>query len=123
MMVKAQFKIDLPNPPNLEDDLIKLFKLRQHLRQLSPNLAEWFLGGNTKNAALLYPAFDESGPTDALTAVLQEKYRNKKSNIISRPLGLWNGEEGVEHLVIHKSAPPPSRRKNTLIFKDLTRPL
>lgn len=93
---KAQFRIDLTNPPGLDDDLAKLFEFRQHLRQLSPKLAEWFLGGDTKEEALLYSAFDESGPTTSIAAVLQEKYRKKKSNIISRPIGLWNGEEGLE---------------------------
>ena len=93
---RAQFKIDLTNPPSLEDDLAKLFELRQHLRQLSPKLAEWFLGGDTKDDAFLYSAFDESGPTTAITAVLREKYRRKKGGIISRPIGLWNGEESLD---------------------------
>jgi hypothetical protein len=96
IMFQAQFKIDLAHPPTLEDDLTKLFELRQHLRQLSPKLAEWFLGGDTKAQAFLYPAFDESGPTTAIAAVLREKYRNKKSNFISRPIGIWNGEEGLD---------------------------
>lgn len=95
-MFRAQYKIDLNHPPALDDDLRKLFELRQHLRQLSPKLTEWFLGGNSKEEALLYSAFDESGPTTAITAVLREKYRKDKSNFISRPIGLWNGEEGLE---------------------------
>lgn len=95
IMFRAHFKIDLVSPPTLDDDLAKLFEFRQHLRQLSPNLAEWFLGGDTKEQAYLYAAFDESGPTTAIAAVLREKYRNKQSSIISRPIGLWNGETGA----------------------------
>ena len=93
---RSQFTIDLANPPSLNDDLAKLFELRQHLRRFSPKLSEWFLGGKSKEQALLYSAFDESGPTASVTAVLQEKYRKDKSHIISRPLGLWNGEEDIE---------------------------
>jgi hypothetical protein len=32
-----------------------------YLRQFSPKLTEWFLGGDTKEEAFLYPAFDERG--------------------------------------------------------------
>jgi hypothetical protein len=93
---RAQFKIDLDHPPTLEDDLASLFKLRQHLRQFSPKLTDWLLGGNTKEEALLYTAFDEAGPTTALMAVLREKNRRRPSPPITRPLGLWNGEVGLE---------------------------
>ena len=96
IMFRAHFKIDLGNPPTLDDDLSRLFELRQHLRQLSPKLAEWFLGGKTKELAYLYPAFDESGPTTAIASVLRERYRKRKDSIITRPIGIWNGEEGVE---------------------------
>ncbi|MBT0962607.1 immunity 52 family protein [Denitromonas iodatirespirans] len=94
---RAQFKIDLEHPPTLEDDLAALFRLRQHLSQFSPKLSEWFLGGNTKEEAFLYSAFDENGPTTALMAVLKEKIRQEKDMLPPmRSVGLWNGEEQVE---------------------------
>jgi hypothetical protein len=52
---RAQFKIDLLNPPSLEDDLAKLFEFRQHLRQLSPKLAEWFLGETQRTRPFCTP--------------------------------------------------------------------
>ncbi len=96
IMFRAHYKIDLEHPPTLDDDLRHFFELRQYLRQLSPQLTEWFLGGDSKDEAFLYSAFDENGPTTAITAVLREKQRKKKSNFISRSVGLWNGEEGIE---------------------------
>lgn len=96
IMFRAHYRIDLERPPTLDDDLRHFFELRQYLRQLSPQLTEWFLGGNSKDEALLYSAFDENGPTTAIAAVLREKQRKKNSNFISRSVGLWNGEEGVE---------------------------
>ena len=94
---RAQFKIDLEHPPALEDDLFALFHLRQHLRQFSPKLTDWFLGGITKEDANLYAAFDEDGPTAALTAVLKEKGRQEKGMLpLMRSVGLWNGEEQIE---------------------------
>lgn len=93
---RAQYKIDLANPPTLEDDLESLFQLRQNLRQLSPKLVDWYLGGNSEKEALLYSAFDENGPTTALIAVLKEKLSHEKDAIpIMRSLGLWNGEEQI----------------------------
>jgi hypothetical protein len=94
IMFRAQYKVDLDHPPTPDDDLRKFFELRQYLRQLSPQFTEWFLGGNSKDEAFLYSAFDESGPTAAIAAVLREKRRKKNSNFISRSVGLWNGEEG-----------------------------
>lgn len=96
IMFRAQYQIDLARPPTLDDDLRNFFELRQHLRQLSPKLTDWFLGGNSKEDALLYSAFDDMGPTSAISAVLSERQRNKSSQFVSRSIGLWNGEEGQE---------------------------
>jgi hypothetical protein len=89
----ALFGIDRATPPTLEDTLARLFTLREHLRQRSQKLSRWFLGGNTKEEALLYEAFDEIGPTTALLAVLKEKARQDDRLVISHGAGLWNGED------------------------------
>lgn len=93
---RAQFKTDLEHPPDLEEDLARLFQLRQHLRKLSPKLVEWLLGGNTREEAFLYAAFDEFGPTTALTAVLREQIRQEKLVVPMRSVGLWNGQAQVD---------------------------
>jgi Immunity protein 52 len=93
---RAQYKVDLQNPTSLPDDLGGLYRLRECLRRLNPKLAEWFLGGNSKEQAFLYEAFDDSGPTTALIAVLKEKNRQRPSPPVTRPVGLWNGEVGPE---------------------------
>jgi hypothetical protein len=54
------------------------------------------LGGNTKEEAFLYPAFNENGPSTTIATVLRKKFSNEKSNFIFRPIGIWNGEEGAE---------------------------
>ena len=96
MQFRAHFKIDLDSPPTIEDDMASLFRLRQHLRQCSPKLKEWFLGGDTKEEAYLYSAFNENGPTTALMAVLKEQIRNEQLIVPMRSVGLWNGEEKVD---------------------------
>jgi hypothetical protein len=95
---QVQFKIDLNHPPILEDDLAAMFQLRQRLRQFSSKLDEWLLGGDTKKEAFLYSAFDENGPTTAVTAVLKEKARQEKEKnaVPMRSISLWNGEEGID---------------------------
>jgi hypothetical protein len=97
MQFWAQFKVDLKNPPTLEDDLDAMFRLRQHLRQLSSKLTDWFLGGNSREEALLYSAFDERGPTVELVSILKKKSdKNKDKLPISHSFGFWNGREGTD---------------------------
>lgn len=92
----AQFKVDLANPPTLDDDLHGLFRLRESLRRASPKLAEWYLGGATKQDSYLYPAFDDNGPTTALMAVLRERQRKDKRVPVTRNVGVWNGSDDVD---------------------------
>ena len=95
--INAQFKVDLENPPTIEDDFAHLFLLRQHVRKCSPKLEEWFLTGETKEEAFHYAAFDDKGPTTAATAVLRERTRSTEpSSPIVRSFSLWNGESGEE---------------------------
>jgi hypothetical protein len=123
---RAQFKIDLDHPPTLDDDLAGLFQLRQYLRQLSPKLVDWLLGGNSKEEAFLYTAFDEAGPTTALLAVLKEKIRNEKHLVHMRSVGLWNGEEQVDGatmgLFFSQTAEPSSVRFGTRLRDFLQYP-
>lgn len=73
-----------------------LFELRQHVRQFSPKLAQWFLGGNSREEALLYSAFDAHGPTTAILAVLREQARHEQGRLpFMQSVGLWNGEDQV----------------------------
>jgi hypothetical protein len=89
----AIFHVDRDRPPGLEDGLAQLFQLREHLRACSPMLSTWYLGGNTKQEALLYEAFDETGPTTALLAVLKERERRTPYPHVGHGVGLWNGED------------------------------
>ena len=92
----AQFKVDLGHPPTLDDDLKTLFRLRESLRRVSPKLAEWYLGGSSKEESFLYQAFDDNGPTTALLAVLREKQRKDKRLPVMRNVGLWNGSDNID---------------------------
>lgn len=93
--VNAQFKVDLTNPPTLDDELKRLFLLRQHVRKYSPKLDEWFLTGDSKDEAYHYAAFDDHGPTTAAAAVLRERMRSEGPTLtVVRSFGLWNGESG-----------------------------
>ncbi|WP_171941048.1 Imm52 family immunity protein [Herbaspirillum rubrisubalbicans] len=111
IMFRAHYRVSPDFSSSLNDDLGKLFELRRHLRQLSPALDEWFLGGNSKENALLYPAFDEGGPTTEALAVLTARRQNKTASAFSRVIGLWNGEERSEGATmgcVTRQGPEPS---------------
>ncbi|MFV8593070.1 Imm52 family immunity protein [Ralstonia pseudosolanacearum] len=94
---RAQYKVDLAHPLTVEDNLADLFRLRERIRTLSPHMVEWFLGGDTKDDSYLYPAFDNTGPTTAITAVLNERARQRKSApLVTRSIGLWNGKDDLD---------------------------
>ena len=93
---RAQYKVDLAHPQSLASNLSSLCQLRECIRKLSPHMADWFLGGDSKDEALLYPAFDNAGPTTAITAVLLEKARQRRNSpLTTRSIGLWNGQENL----------------------------
>ncbi|MGG1944684.1 immunity 52 family protein [Trinickia sp. NRRL B-1857] len=55
-------------------------------------LSEWFLTGDTKDEALLYPVYEADGtPTTAAIAVLNEEYRNEEH--LAKSIAMWNGHE------------------------------
>ena len=55
-------------------------------------LSEWFLTGDTKDEALLYPVYEADGtPTTAAIAVLNEEYRNEGH--LAKSIAMWNGRE------------------------------
>ncbi|MDB0543330.1 immunity 52 family protein [Ralstonia solanacearum] len=94
---RAQYRGDLEHPQSLEANLGDLFQLRERIRSLAPHMTTWFLGGDSKDESLLYTAFDDTGPTTAVTAVLSEKTKRRQSSgLVSRSIGLWNGKEDVD---------------------------
>lgn len=55
-------------------------------------LSEWFLTGDTKQEARLYPVYEADGaPTAAAIAVLKEEYRDEES--LAKSISMWNGRE------------------------------
>jgi len=73
--------------------LREIWRFTRHLERLSPNLNEWLLAGETKEAALLYEVFEHDGPTTAATAVLEADLKGK---VDPRCIAIWNGKEGHE---------------------------
>jgi len=69
----------------------ELRRLTVDLGTLSPTLNEWLLVGETKEAALLYDAFEENKVTTAALAVLDVRLKNQ---IDPRIVAIWNGREG-----------------------------
>lgn len=71
--------------------LQELYEFARVVGEFSPRLQHWFLSsGKSKNDALLYEAFDVSGPTQAALAVLNQK---SKGVADIRSISLWNGAE------------------------------
>jgi hypothetical protein len=56
-------------------------------------MSHWYLGGNTKEEAFLYEAFDAVGFTAAALAVLKEEDRRNGHPAVFHGAGLWNGED------------------------------
>jgi len=96
VMFRAHFSADQDFSASPTEDMRRFFELRQHVRQFSPALQDWFLGGESKENALLYSAFDERGPSTEILAVLTARRQSKNVNALSRVIGLWNGEEGID---------------------------
>jgi hypothetical protein len=114
---RAQFKVDPEHPTTLDEDFSRLFHLGQHLRELSPKLGDWYLGGKTKEESLLYPAFDDVGPTTAALAVLKERAKKEKNVVPMHSIGVWNGEVGADGasmgLFVTQGKQPSSLRLET----------
>jgi hypothetical protein len=71
--------------------LQELYEFARVVGEFSPLLQHWFLSSDkSKNDALLYEAFDVSGPTQAALAVLNQK---SKGVADIRSISLWNGAE------------------------------
>jgi hypothetical protein len=124
MLFRAQFKVDLGHPPTLNDDLNGLYRLREKLRLASPKLADWYLGGSSRDESFQYQAFDDNGPTTALMAVLREKQRKDKRVPVMRNVGVWNGfddDDGASMgLIVSETEQPSQVRFDTSIREFLT---
>ena len=81
------------NPPSLRAQMEELYRFRTALAPWGPLFSTWYLGGDSKEEALMYEAFDEQGVTTAAYAVL--KTRNAGGEMAT-DIGLWNGQEGAQ---------------------------
>jgi len=95
--LRLQYRPSAARLPELDDDLAMLFRFREIIKESSPHLRNWLLGGDTVEEALLYSAFDDHGPTSQLKAVLRarDQTRRKDERLFGRAIGVWNGEEGT----------------------------
>ena len=71
----------------------ELHRFRTALAPWGPLFSSWYLGGDSKEEALMYEAFDEQGVTTAAYAVL--KTRNAGAETAT-DIGLWNGRDGAK---------------------------
>ncbi|PVY81806.1 immunity protein 52 of polymorphic toxin system [Cupriavidus alkaliphilus] len=77
--------------PDVQKQLAELHEFARVIGSHSPLLRHWYLSSSkSKEDALLYPAFEEDGPTTAALAVLEECYRGVTD---VRSIALWNGAE------------------------------
>ncbi|MFV8486632.1 Imm52 family immunity protein [Ralstonia pseudosolanacearum] len=93
---RAQYRADLAHPQTLHDNLNALFQLRERIGGLSPHMKKWLLGGANMDEALQYGAFEDDGPAPAAEAVLRERNKGREKPPLTRTIGLWNGEEGLD---------------------------
>lgn len=82
-----------PVIPSLHDQLSQLHRFIHVIRAWGPSFSKWYLGGESKDEALLYEAFGEAGPKPAALAVL----RTMNSGMDAAcDVGLWNGQDGAQ---------------------------
>lgn len=84
--------------------LSELETFSRSLTRLSPNLDHWLLAGDTKQEALMYPAFDQGAPATAAQAVLEAELRG---TLDPRIVTLWNGREGHAGASLRLLGRPP----------------
>lgn len=94
--------------------LQELYEFARVVGGFSPLLQHWFLSSDkSKNDALLYEAFDASGPTTAALAVLNQK---SKGVTDIRSISLWNGAESDAETVTLSSRVNVLGRPDTVEF-------
>jgi hypothetical protein len=73
--------------------LRELQQFSTQLLGLSESLSEWFLGGATKQEALLYKMYKNDAQNTEIKALLEVQLNGKND---PRCIAIWNGKEGHE---------------------------
>jgi hypothetical protein len=92
LTVTAYFQYPKGTPlPTVEFQLDRIYDFYKTIIEIAPELkVDWYLGQSTRKATLLNGAFDENGPTTAITAIA--KNQTKKDTIV-RFLGFSNASD------------------------------
>jgi len=89
MKITSRFRDPLHDASDLPIAFERLGAVAQAIHAHAPQFAQWFLTGDSKEEAHLYPAFENWKPTSAALAVLRTEFEGAEH----RPqiISLWDG--------------------------------
>ncbi|WP_186100845.1 immunity 52 family protein [Burkholderia gladioli] len=89
MKITSRFRDPLHDASNLATVFEQLGLIAEAIHASAPRFAQWFLTGDSKEEAHLYPAFENWAPTTAALAVLRTEFEGAEH----RPqiISLWDG--------------------------------
>ncbi|RQR92992.1 LysR family transcriptional regulator [Burkholderia sp. Bp8994] len=91
MKITSRFRDPLHDASDLPVVFEQLGSVAKAIHAHAPKFAEWFLTGDSKEEARLYPAFEDWKPTVAALAVLRTEFEGAEH----RPqiISLWDGDD------------------------------
>jgi hypothetical protein len=101
-----EFMISLRHRGDLSASAM-LYELQRFISKIegsSPNLRDWWLGGDTKQEALLHEVFKDGRLTDSALSAVGERLEGKSD---PRIITIWNGKEKHEGASIRFIGRPP----------------
>ncbi|MBU9438397.1 immunity 52 family protein [Burkholderia multivorans] len=91
MDFRLQFKDATLDPMDFEQVLSRVHVITAELAQINSKFSRWYARGNSRDEALLYPAFEDGAPSTAILAVLKHKFAEDPTTTY---VALWDGNEG-----------------------------
>ncbi|NIF53060.1 Imm52 family immunity protein [Burkholderia sp. Ax-1724] len=98
MKIRALFRDDSLEPTDFATVLERIRPIADVLAMCNPMLARWFMATESESTSLLYPAYEDGVPGQALLAVLREEFRQTPGEPAS--VGLWNGNKDKKGMAL-----------------------
>ncbi|MDR0241562.1 MAG: immunity 52 family protein [Burkholderia sp.] len=92
MDIRLKFRDQGLDPTNFEQVLSRIQIVTTALAAVEPNINRWYARGQSREEALLYPAFDDGSPSTAILAVLKHKFGDNPDTTY---VSLWDGNEDI----------------------------
>ena len=91
MKIRALFRDGTLEPTDFVTVAERVRPVIEALAERNPTLSEWFMATDSGATDLLYPAYEEGRPGQAMIAILAEKYSRTPGEPAS--ISLWDGNK------------------------------